>query len=119
MTKRPERRSGLSAAEVVSTSSTTLTGTVVKATGCDIGIYVAPGTSTVTITHVNVTGANDHGIFVQNASHVTISTSTVEGNGAVGGVFTFKDASFYGSMGGTRLHAPVVGGAAVGVTATP
>jgi hypothetical protein len=29
-----------------------------------------------------------------------------------GGVFAFGDASFYGSMGGTRLNAPVVGMAA-------
>ncbi len=35
-----------------------------------------------------------------------------------GGIFSFGDAQFYGSMGGTHLDAPVVGGAAVGVTAT-
>src|SRR5579875_1940977 len=72
---------GLTAAKVVSASHTTLTGTTVTAKGCDIGIYVAPTTSTVTISHVTVTGANDHGIFVQDASHATISTSTVETNG--------------------------------------
>jgi hypothetical protein len=57
--------------------------------------------------------------FVQNASHVTISTSTVEGNVVVGGIFTFGDAVSYGSMAAKPLDAPVVGGAAVGVTATP
>jgi hypothetical protein len=31
--------------------------------------------------------------------------------GADGGVFTFGDAQFYGSMGGKHLNRPVVGGA--------
>ena len=30
-----------------------------------------------------------------------------------GGIFSFGDAGFYGSMGGTRLNAPVVGMASV------
>ena len=72
---------GLSAAKVVSTSTSTLTGTTITAKGCDVGIYVAPTTSGVTIKGVTVTGANDHGIFVQDASHITIETSKVEGNG--------------------------------------
>jgi hypothetical protein len=29
--------------------------------------------------------------------------------GADGGVFTFGDATFYGSMGGTKLNQPIVG----------
>ncbi|MDA8311104.1 MAG: hypothetical protein M0Z46_10935, partial [Actinomycetota bacterium] len=37
--------------------------------------------------------------------------------GKDGGVFSFGDARFFGSMGGAHLAAPVVGGAAVGVTA--
>ncbi len=69
---------GLTAA-VVATSN--LTGSTVNATGCDVGIYVPPGTSGITITGVNVFGANDHGIFVQNASGITISNSTVQANG--------------------------------------
>ena len=31
-----------------------------------------------------------------------------------GGVFTFGDAGFFGSMGGIRLNAPVVGSTATG-----
>ncbi len=69
---------GLTAA-VVATSN--ISGGTINATGCDIGIYVPPGTSGVTITGVNVYGANDHGIFVQDANSITISNSTVQGNG--------------------------------------
>jgi hypothetical protein len=41
-------------------------------------------------------------------------TTTPSGNGywlvaADGGIFTFGDAPFFGSTGGTRLHAPIVG----------
>ncbi|MHB1721018.1 MAG: hypothetical protein ACYCV1_12995, partial [Acidimicrobiales bacterium] len=35
--------------------------------------------------------------------------------GADGGVFSFGDASFYGSMGDQKLNAPVVGMSPVGV----
>lgn len=57
-----------------------ITGTI-NATGCDIGVYVGPGASGAVIAHATVTGANDHGIFVQDASNVTIYGNTVEGNG--------------------------------------
>ena len=69
---------GLTAAVVVTSS---VSGISVNATGCDIGLYVPPGTSGITISGVTVTGANDHGIFVQDASDITITGSTVEGNG--------------------------------------
>ncbi len=58
-----------------------MTGGSINATGCDLGIYVPPGTSGIVISGVTVTGANDHGIFVQDATNVTISGSTVTGNG--------------------------------------
>jgi parallel beta-helix repeat protein len=69
---------GLSAAMVVTTSVSNIS---LAANGCDVGMYVPPGTSGITISNVTVTGANDHGIFVQDASDITISDSTVTGNG--------------------------------------
>ena len=69
---------------VILTSGQQLTGTAITATGCDIGIYIGPGTDKVLISGVTVTGANEHGIFAQDASHVTIQYSVVTGNGVAG-----------------------------------
>jgi hypothetical protein len=54
---------------------------VINATGCDIGIYVGPGTDSVTIAHVTVFGANEHGIFGQDTKDLTVRDSMVYGNG--------------------------------------
>ena len=70
--------------KVILTSDQQLTGATINATGCDVGIYIAPGTNKVLISGVTVTGANEHGIFVQDASHVTIQYSVVTGNGVAG-----------------------------------
>ena len=70
--------------EVILTSNQQLTGTTINAKGCDIGIYVGPGSDKVMISGVTVTGANEHGIFVQDSSHVTIQYSVVTGNGVAG-----------------------------------
>lgn len=69
---------------VTLTSNGQLIGATVNATGCDIGIYVGPGAEKVLISGVTVTGANQHGIFVQDASRVTIRYSVVTGNGVAG-----------------------------------
>lgn len=69
---------GLTAAVVVTSSVSRLK---IDAQGCDVGIYVPPGTSGITISRVTVTGANDHGIFAQNATGITIANSKVESNG--------------------------------------
>jgi hypothetical protein len=71
-------------AKVILTSKQQLTGTTINATGCDIGIYIGPGATSVLISGVTVTGANEHGIFAQDASHVTIQYSVVTGNGVAG-----------------------------------
>ena len=55
-------------------------GSVVAASGCDIGIYVQPGSTGVSIRNVTVSGALDQGILVQDSSHVTIEDSTISGN---------------------------------------
>jgi Right handed beta helix region len=80
---------GLTAKMVVSTGSHghgedsghIISDLTVNATGCDVGIYIAPGSSGVILRDVTVTGANDHGILVQDASHVVIMDSVVMGNG--------------------------------------
>ena len=74
---------GLTTTQILS-SNQQLTGIKINATGCDIGIYIGPGTDKVLISGVTVTGANEHGIFVQDASHVTIQYSVVTGNGVAG-----------------------------------
>ena len=73
-------KTGLTAA-VVASPGQRIDGGTVDATGCDVGIYVGPGMEHVVIDGVTVTGANDHGIFVQDTSQVTIENSTISGNG--------------------------------------
>ena len=76
----PAGSTGLTAA-VVATSSTTYSSAV-DATGCDVGIFVGPGVHDVTIDGASVTGANDHGIFAEDAgAKLVIAHSTVTGNG--------------------------------------
>ncbi|MHB8568475.1 MAG: right-handed parallel beta-helix repeat-containing protein [Nitrososphaerales archaeon] len=67
-------------ASVIAVSNQVYTGAVV-ATGCDVGIYIGPGVTGVVITNANITGANDHGIFAQDTSNITVSHSTITGNG--------------------------------------
>ena len=67
-------------ASVIATTSQTITSPI-DATGCDLGIYVGPGVTGVTINNATVTGANDHGIFAQDTSGLTVTNSTVSGNG--------------------------------------
>ncbi len=75
----PAGSTGLTAA-LVATSGERISGTV-AATGCDVGIFIGPGDHDVTVKDAHVSGANDHGIFVQDADHVTIKDDTISGNG--------------------------------------
>ena len=52
----------------------------IDATGCDIGVYVPPGSSNVVISNDAITGAGIHGIFAQDSTHVLISNNDVYGN---------------------------------------
>ena len=65
---------------IIAHSGQTITGAV-DASGCDIGIYVGPGVHGVTVARATVSGANDHGIFVQDTSHFVLRDSTITGNG--------------------------------------
>ena len=79
---------GLTAA-LVATASQTITAQTINATGCDLGIYVGPGITGVTIggataaNGVTVSGANDTGIFVEQVTTgtTTIENDTVQDNG--------------------------------------
>jgi hypothetical protein len=72
----------LSAYMVITHSHTTVSWKTIDAKGCDIGIYVSPGLTDIVISHVSVTDANQHGILVQDDSHVSIQNNLVWGIGA-------------------------------------
>lgn len=66
---------GLTSA-MIAHSNQMITG-MVDASGCDVGVYVGPGVVSVVIANATITGANDHGIFVQDTSNVVIEDSLV------------------------------------------
>ena len=76
----PAGSTGLTA-KVVATVNETISAQTIDASGCDIGIYIGQGVTGVSINGDTVAGANDHGIFVQDSSGITISDTTVQGNG--------------------------------------
>jgi Right handed beta helix region len=76
---------GLTTYMVIAKPNVVVNGKTIDASGCDIGIYVAPGANNVRITHTTVIGANDHGIFAQDVSHVVIKNNLIEDNGVNGG----------------------------------
>jgi len=80
----PAGTTTLTAAVVITHSHQKISGMTINATGCDVGIYVSPGLSYVTITSDTVWGAGQHGIFVQDDSHVTITHNLVANNGVAG-----------------------------------
>ena len=88
---------GLTAA-LVASSGQTIANQTVDASGCDVGIYVPPGTNGVTIEKATVSGANDHGIFAEDASGLTIEDSSVSGNGVnpTPGIFDNKAIELVG-----------------------
>ncbi len=68
-------------AKLVVSSPETVSGVVVDAAGCDIGIYVGPGASNAVIEDDTVTGANDHGVLVQDVADVTVRDNRIVHNG--------------------------------------
>ncbi len=66
-------------AKVIAYSGEHISGTV-NATGFDLGIYVGPGVTNVTIEGATVYGANDEGILVQDTANVVIKDNIVKGN---------------------------------------
>lgn len=66
-------------AKVIAESGQRITGTI-DASGFDLGIYIGPGVHDVTVMRATVSGANDEGILVQDASDVVIRDSSITGN---------------------------------------
>ena len=94
-----------SAGSLAFTSSTSAAGTTPKVVGTTADTYNAPRQA-----------GTLNGPLALNKPIVGMAT-TPDGKGywlvaSDGGVFTFGDAAYYGSMGGTRLNKPIVGMAA-------
>jgi hypothetical protein len=75
----PAGGTGLTAVTVAA-SGAMVTGPI-DATGCDLGVYIGPGTSGVTIQGAMISGANDHAVLADDATTLTISGNTINGNG--------------------------------------
>ena len=75
----PAGGTGLTAVTVAQ-SGATVTGAI-DATGCDLGVYIGPGTSGVMVQGATITGANDHAVLADDATNLTISGNTINGNG--------------------------------------
>ncbi len=67
----------ITAAVDIETSGTHLTKMNIDATGCDIGVYVAPGAKNVTIEDVSLHGATRAGFVVDGATCTTLLGDTV------------------------------------------
>ena len=67
-------------AKVVAHSGQTIRGAI-NATGYDVGVYIGPGVHNVRVLGARITGANDHGILVQDAYNDLIKGNTVLSNG--------------------------------------
>ncbi len=59
-----------------------ISGKTIDATGCDVGIFVPPGSTHVIIMKDDISGAGIHGIFVQDSSNVAIRNNNVHDNSA-------------------------------------
>lgn len=75
----PAGSTGLTAS-VAANPNQVITGAI-NAAGCDVGIYVGPGMDGVVIANATVTGANDHGILVQDTTNTVIENSLITANG--------------------------------------
>jgi hypothetical protein len=93
---------GLTAA-VVATSGQSIADQTIDATGCDLGIYVPPTATGVTIDHDTVENAADHGILAQDTSDITVEDTTVEHNGfdQTAGIDSDKAVMFVGVSNST------------------
>lgn len=110
----PAGATGLTAA-VVATSGQTLTSSI-DATGCDVGIYIGPGVTGVTISGATVNHANDHGILAEDTSGLTVTGSTVSDNGVArhSTIDTDKAIMLVGVSGSTVTGNTVTGNTADG-----
>ena len=110
----PAGTTGLTAA-LIAVPAQTISGTI-DATRCDIGVYVGPNVRDVVINGASISGANDHGILVQDTSRVTIENSTISGNGVKphGGLPEDKAIALVGTSASLVLDNTVTGNRADG-----
>ncbi len=90
-------------AAVVATQGQMITGTV-DATGCNLGVYVGPGITGVTVSGATVENATDHGILAEDTSNVTIQNNTVSNNGTQPNpMVASDDAIFFSGVSGSTI----------------
>ncbi len=111
----PAGSTGFTAALVV-TSSAQVIPSSVDGTGCNLGIYVAPGANNVTVNGVTVSGAGDHGIMAEGVTGLLIENSTIQGNGLspTPNLGTDKAVQLVGVSGSTVQNNTVTGNLADG-----
>ncbi len=101
---------------LVASANETISNQTINAAGCDVGIYIGPGVTGVTISGDTITGANDHGIFAQDTSNITVSGTTVQGNGVnrTPGIGDDKALMFVGTSNSVITGNTVMGNLADG-----
>jgi parallel beta-helix repeat protein len=98
----PAGTTGFTAA-VVATQGQMITGTV-DATGCNVGVYIGPGVTGVTVSAAMVENATDHGILAENTSNVTIQNNTLTNNGThPNPKVASDDAIFFSGVSGSTI----------------
>ncbi|HEX4921072.1 MAG TPA: right-handed parallel beta-helix repeat-containing protein [Candidatus Bathyarchaeia archaeon] len=77
----PAGSSGLTTL-MVAKSGQRISSQTINAAGCDVAIFVPPGSKNVVITRDDISGAGIHGIFVQNSFNILITKNNVHDNSA-------------------------------------
>jgi hypothetical protein len=103
-------------ARVVAHDDQILKDRTISALGCDLGVYVGPHADGVVLKDLSISGANDHGIFVQDAKDVQILNDHVYHNGLspTPGIAENKAIELVGTQGARVLGTLVTGNLADG-----
>jgi hypothetical protein len=101
---------GATAVVVLSARSRVLEDAAVHATGCQIGVYVAPNVPSARINRVRVSGGT-FGIVVDGAHGVVISNAVVDGsrNAATGGIGILFQSAADGTVDGANISHTGIG----------
>jgi parallel beta-helix repeat protein len=67
---------------MTASSHQVISNRTINAIGCDVGIFVPPGSTNVVIMKSDISGAGIHGIFVQDSSNIAIRNNNVHDNSA-------------------------------------
>jgi hypothetical protein len=111
----PAGSTGLTAA-MVATESQTISGSV-DATGCNLGIYIGPGVTGVTVNGATVSNATDHAILAEDTSAITIENNTISNNGTKAEPqIAGDDAIFFAGVSGSTITGNTVSGDYAGGT---